>query len=52
VWLSLGCYPEHERDTGRNYLTHYIVNQEGNIVTRYRKMHMFDVNLDTRGGVN
>lgn len=34
-----------------NYLTHSIVNEEGNLAAKYRKMHMFDVDLSSTGGV-
>ena len=46
VWLSLGCFPEHDNESGNYYLTHSIINEEGNIAAKYRKMHMFDVDLD------
>ncbi len=45
VWLSLGCFPEHDFDSGMHYLTHSIINEEGNMAAKYRKMHMFDVDL-------
>ena len=51
VWLSLGCFPEFHPETGNLYLTHSIVDYEGNVVAKYRKMHMFDVDLDRSGGV-
>ena len=52
VWLSLGCYPERDEKNKKNYLTHFILNSEGNVVSHYRKMHMFDVHLRKQGGVN
>ena len=52
MWLSLGCFPETDRKTGRNYLTHSIINDEGHIAAKYRKMHMFDVDLENQGGIN
>ena len=48
----MGCFPEHDPNTGKNYLTHTIINEEGNIAAKYRKMHMFDVDLGDAGGVN
>ena len=48
----MGCFPEHDPNTGKNYLTHTIINEEGNIAAKYRKMHMFDVDLGESGGVN
>ena len=52
VWLSLGCFPEYSKKTGQNYLTHSIINEEGNIAAKYRKMHMFDVDLEDSGGIS
>ena len=52
VWLSLGCFPEHDVRTGKDYLTHSVINDEGCVVAKYRKMHMFDVDLMNQGGVN
>lgn len=34
------------------YQTHTIINEEGNIAAKYRKMHMFDVDLKISGGVS
>ena len=52
MWLSLGCFPEYDAQTKQNYLTHSIVNEEGNVAAKYRKMHMFDVDLARRGGID
>ena len=52
VWLSLGCFPERSKRRRANYLTHSIINDEGNMAAKYRKMHMFDVDLERSGGVN
>ena len=46
MWLSLGCFPEHDAPSRKDYLTHSIINDEGNVVAKYRKMHMFDVDLN------
>lgn len=46
VWLSLGSFPERSPDDPtRHYQTHYIINNEGNQVAKYRKMHLFDAEL-------
>ena len=51
VWLSLGSFPELcPSDPTKHYQTHYIINNEGNIVTKYRKMHMFDLEMASKGG--
>lgn len=56
VWLSLGGFPEQCQLSKNNkqmyYETHYIINSEGQIHSKYRKMHNYVANLDTKGGVN
>ena len=45
VWLLLGSLPikiKNEKVNNRSYL----LNNHGNIVTTYNKIHLFDVNLD------
>ena len=51
VWLSLGCFPE-ESQSGKPFLTHSLIDDEGNVVAKYRKMHMFDIDLKGIGSVN
>ena len=55
MWLSLGGFPElTDGDPPKIYSnhlflnlidTHILINHEGNIVSRYRKLHLFDVDL-------
>lgn len=45
IWLSLGGYHEKVEGEKKIYNTHVIVNSEGEIVTTYRKMHLFDMDL-------
>jgi predicted amidohydrolase len=45
VTLCLGGFPESSGDPQRPYNTHFVVGQDGSIVARYRKMHLFDVEL-------
>ena len=52
VWLSLGCFPEEDSQSGKPFLTHSIIDDEGNVVAKYRKMHMFDIDLKGIGSVN
>lgn len=52
VWLSLGGF--HERGENwetekRIYNSHIIINDQGEIVTVYRKGHLFDVELKEKG---
>ena len=55
MWLSLGCYPEYrEYPDGRQvlYNTHYIINQDGAVESKYRKLHLFDIQLAKVGGMD
>lgn len=35
----------------QRYNTHLIVNDQGNIVSIYRKIHLIDIDLTTKGGI-
>ncbi|XP_067380945.1 deaminated glutathione amidase isoform X2 [Channa argus] len=52
VWLSLGGFhergPDWETDR-RIYNSHIIINDKGDIVSVYRKSHLFDVELPEKG---
>lgn len=37
--------------TVKRYNTHVIINEEGLIVSKYRKIHLFDVDLTSKGGI-
>ncbi|KAM4611416.1 deaminated glutathione amidase [Polymixia lowei] len=52
VWLSLGGFHErgHEWETDRRiFNSHIIINDQGSVVSVYRKSHLFDVELPGRG---
>ncbi|KAM7377161.1 hypothetical protein PAMA_013780 [Pampus argenteus] len=52
VWLSLGGFHERGRDwesERRIYNSHVIINDKGDIVSVYRKSHLFDVELPEKG---
>lgn len=52
VWLSLGGFHErgHDWKTDRRiYNSHIIINGQGEIVSVYRKGHLFDVELSSKG---
>ncbi|KAM6894477.1 deaminated glutathione amidase isoform 2-T3 [Lycodopsis pacificus] len=52
VWLSLGGFHErgHDWESDRRiYNSHVIINDEGDIVSVYRKSHLFDVELPDEG---
>ncbi|XP_061619640.1 deaminated glutathione amidase isoform X1 [Phyllopteryx taeniolatus] len=48
IWLSLGGF--HERGCERRiYNSHIVVNNQGEMVSTYRKCHLFDVELPEKG---
>ncbi|XP_041841078.1 deaminated glutathione amidase isoform X3 [Melanotaenia boesemani] len=52
IWLSLGGFHEqgHEWETDRRiFNSHIIINDKGDIVSVYRKSHLFDVELAEKG---
>ncbi|XP_053717130.1 deaminated glutathione amidase isoform X1 [Synchiropus splendidus] len=52
IWLSLGGFHErgHDWDSDRRiYNSHIIMNDKGEVVSVYRKAHLFDVELPEKG---
>ncbi|WP_099190695.1 carbon-nitrogen hydrolase family protein [Tepidibacter mesophilus] len=47
VYVVAGSIPEKEED--RYYNTSYVIGKDGNIITKHRKIHLFDI--DIKGGV-
>ncbi|ORY91835.1 carbon-nitrogen hydrolase [Syncephalastrum racemosum] len=45
IWISVGV---HEKGDSRMYNTHIMIDATGQIVSRYRKIHLF--NVDIEGG--
>ncbi len=45
VWLVAGGMPEKSPDSDRPYNTSLLFDAEGRLVSRYRKVHLFDVDL-------
>ena len=45
VWLVAGGMPEKSPDPDRPYNTSLLFDAEGRLVSRYRKVHLFDVDL-------
>lgn len=45
VWLIAGGMPEASGDAARPYNTSLLIAPDGRIVARYRKIHLFDVDL-------
>ena len=40
-----------EENLSKRYNTHVIINDEGQIISTYRKLHLFDVDLSSKGGI-
>lgn len=45
IWLSLGGFPEKIPGRQKIYNTHLVINERGDIVAIYRKLHLFSVKL-------
>src|ERR1700709_2608348 len=45
AWLVAGGMPEKSDDQARPFNTSLLVAPDGNVVLRYRKIHLFDVDL-------
>jgi predicted amidohydrolase len=45
VWLVAGGMPEKSHDPDRPFNTSVLLEPDGRLVTRYRKVHLFDVDL-------
>ncbi|KAI9346697.1 nitrilase-like protein [Pilaira anomala] len=45
IWVSVGIH-ESAATTFKVYNTHVIINDQGLIVSRYRKLHLFNVDID------
>ena len=50
VWLLGGTFPEQIPGERRVYNTSLLISPDGHEVARYRKIHLFDVDLDADGG--
>ncbi len=49
LWVTLGSYPEAIPGSTKTYNTQLLIDPTGAITSKYRKIHMFDVELE--GGV-
>lgn len=47
IWISLGSLAIHDEGAERYRNRSFVINDRGEIVTRYDKMHLFDVDLPT-----
>lgn len=45
MWVLAGSIPEQSDDPNRSYNTSVLFDRDGNEVARYRKIHLFDVDI-------
>lgn len=45
LWLSLGGVPESSAADGKRYNTHVLLDASGEVVSTYRKAHLFDLDI-------
>ncbi|EFJ42479.1 hypothetical protein VOLCADRAFT_66991 [Volvox carteri f. nagariensis] len=45
LWMSLGGFQEEGPDPRHIYNTHVVVDSNGDLAARYRKIHLFDVDV-------
>ncbi|CAF1193798.1 unnamed protein product, partial [Rotaria sordida] len=48
LWISLGGFHQRSGDGTRVLNSHLIINDQGDIVGRYSKIHLFDVQADSQ----
>ena len=51
IWILGGSFPEAIPESSRVYNCSVLISPAGECVARYRKMHLFDVDLGVEGGV-
>ncbi|KAG2233067.1 hypothetical protein INT48_009193 [Thamnidium elegans] len=46
VWVSVGLHESTSSIPSKVYNTHVIINSQGNIISKYRKIHLFNVDIE------
>ena len=46
VWMSLGGFQEQSKNPNKYYNSQVILNDQGEVVSVYRKLYLFDVKID------
>ncbi|EAR98049.1 carbon-nitrogen family hydrolase (macronuclear) [Tetrahymena thermophila SB210] len=53
LWLSLGGFQERLKENDKKMgNTHIIIDNLGNIVQTYKKLHLFDISIDTKNTIS
>jgi predicted amidohydrolase len=50
IWLHCGSIFERVQGEPRVYNTNAVLDPDGNLIARYRKIHMFDIAIEGRTG--
>ena len=48
VWILAGSIAETSNESGKSYNTCFVLNPNGEIIEKYRKMHLFDAMLNNK----
>ncbi|MFW5967064.1 MAG: carbon-nitrogen hydrolase family protein [Persicimonas sp.] len=46
AWVTLGSFPEASPNEGKTYNTQLLIDPSGNTAATYRKIHLFDVDVE------
>ena len=46
IFICAGSFPEKIKNSKKHFNTTILINDKGEIVSKYRKMHLFDININ------